>query len=188
MSAKKTKQHISQVAQELFAKLGYEKTTMKLLASEAKVNEATIYRHFGTKENLLEFITSQYVEEIHVIDKVNKIIEKDSQVVIRKLCGWFVDSCINNENVYKIQLKMEDVAGFEKIKLTKNFVNATEYYLSYLKDNKLFEGNPNICANALITSILGILTAFVIDSEFFKKETVKQCVDLQIELFINKYL
>jgi AcrR family transcriptional regulator len=41
-------------ARELFARRGYQATTTRDVAMEAGVNEATIYRHFGTKTKLFE--------------------------------------------------------------------------------------------------------------------------------------
>ncbi len=188
MSVSKTKKHIAKEAKHLFSKLGYEKTTMKLLAAEANVNEVTIYRHFGTKDNLLQFITSQYIEEIHVLNRVDLIKDNLPSEVIKTICTWFIDYCFDNEDIYKIQMKMEDNSeGFEKLKLTKNFLNATDYYLNHLKSKNAFSEEPNICAYVLITSILGIFTAYAIDSIYFDKSNVKKAVEIQVELFINRY-
>ncbi len=51
-TAEDRKQQILQVATELFASKGYEGTTTREIAKRAKVNEAIIFRHFPTKEDL----------------------------------------------------------------------------------------------------------------------------------------
>ena len=51
-SAEDRKQQILQVATELFANRGYEGATTREIARRAKVNEAIIFRHFPTKEEL----------------------------------------------------------------------------------------------------------------------------------------
>lgn len=51
-SAEDRKQQILQVATELFASRGYEGATTREIARRAKVNEAIIFRHFPTKEEL----------------------------------------------------------------------------------------------------------------------------------------
>ncbi len=51
-TAEDRKQQILQVATELFANRGYEGATTREIAKRAKVNEAIIFRHFPTKEDL----------------------------------------------------------------------------------------------------------------------------------------
>lgn len=46
------RQQILQAATELFAKQGFEGTTTRQIALQAKVNEAIIFRHFPSKEEL----------------------------------------------------------------------------------------------------------------------------------------
>src|SRR5689334_19500154 len=51
-SAEDRRHQILQVATELFANKGYEGATTREIAKRAKVNEAIIFRHFPTKEEL----------------------------------------------------------------------------------------------------------------------------------------
>ncbi len=51
-SAEDRKHQILQVATDLFANRGYEGATTREIAKRAKVNEAIIFRHFPTKEDL----------------------------------------------------------------------------------------------------------------------------------------
>ncbi len=51
-SAEDRRQQIMDVATELFAKQGYNGTTTRQIAAEARVNEAIIFRHFETKDDL----------------------------------------------------------------------------------------------------------------------------------------
>lgn len=51
-TAEDRKQQILQVATQLFASRGFEGTTTREIAKRAKVNEAIIFRHFPTKEDL----------------------------------------------------------------------------------------------------------------------------------------
>jgi AcrR family transcriptional regulator len=51
-SAENRRHQILQVATELFAHKGYEGATTREIAKRAKVNEAIIFRHFPTKEDL----------------------------------------------------------------------------------------------------------------------------------------
>lgn len=48
-----TRQRIIQAAMQLFGQVGYSQATTRLLAKAAGVNEVTLFRHFGSKKNLL---------------------------------------------------------------------------------------------------------------------------------------
>ncbi len=45
-----TRERILQAAAELFAEKGYARATTRSIAEAAKVNEVTIFRHFGSKK------------------------------------------------------------------------------------------------------------------------------------------
>ena len=51
-SAEDRRQQILEVAKAIFSRKGYEGTTTREIATAAKVNEAIIFRHFPTKEEL----------------------------------------------------------------------------------------------------------------------------------------
>ena len=51
---KDTRDRILDAALELFARDGVEATSTRALAERAGVNEVTLFRHFGTKEGILE--------------------------------------------------------------------------------------------------------------------------------------
>ena len=59
MQTKDRKQDILQAAMEVFAQKGFRGTTTRDLASHAGINEAIIFRHFGTKEELYRAILEE---------------------------------------------------------------------------------------------------------------------------------
>src|SRR5256885_16158273 len=52
LSASDRRQQILQVAGQLFARQGFNGTTTRQIADKAHVNEAIIFRHFPTKDDL----------------------------------------------------------------------------------------------------------------------------------------
>ncbi|MCT2590049.1 TetR/AcrR family transcriptional regulator [Streptomyces sp. N2-109] len=53
MSRGNTRQRIQDVALELFAERGYEKTSLREIAEQLDVTKAALYYHFKTKEDIL---------------------------------------------------------------------------------------------------------------------------------------
>jgi AcrR family transcriptional regulator len=58
------KQSIAESALALFAGRGYENTSTQLIAKEAGVSEALIFKHFGNKEKLLAFVIKEGYKRI----------------------------------------------------------------------------------------------------------------------------
>ena len=55
-----TRQRILQAAAQVFADLGYARATTRALAAAADVNEVTLFRHFGNKENLFSAVIDEF--------------------------------------------------------------------------------------------------------------------------------
>lgn len=55
-----TRQRILQAAARLFAERGYARTTTRALADAAGVNEVTLFRHFGSKQELFSAVVNAY--------------------------------------------------------------------------------------------------------------------------------
>ena len=58
--ADETRQRILQAAAMVFAEKGYARATTRALAAAAEVNEVTLFRHFGSKENLFAAVIEQF--------------------------------------------------------------------------------------------------------------------------------
>lgn len=68
-SNQSTSEKLLLAAIELMAEKGYDSTTTKEIAAEAGVNEVTLFRHFGTKQKLLEAAFQQF----HYADEMTKL-------------------------------------------------------------------------------------------------------------------
>ena len=55
-----TRQRILQAAARVFSEKGYARATTRALAAAAGVNEVTLFRHFGNKQNLFAAVMEQF--------------------------------------------------------------------------------------------------------------------------------
>lgn len=55
-----TRQRILKAAAGVFAEKGYARATTRALAASAGVNEVTLFRHFGNKQNLFAAVMEQF--------------------------------------------------------------------------------------------------------------------------------
>lgn len=79
---------IIETSHKLFLSQGYKQTTTKQIAELAGVNESTIYRLFGTKEDLFHQSIAHYTAEMLRIDNdgltYGKNLEQDIYLLIEK--------------------------------------------------------------------------------------------------------
>lgn len=59
-----TRSRIQQVALELFAEQGYEKTSLREIAERLGVTKAALYYHFKTKEDIVASTVHDYLHEL----------------------------------------------------------------------------------------------------------------------------
>lgn len=59
-SSDDTRQRILLAAAQVFSENGYARATTRALAAAAGVNEVTLFRHFGSKENLFAAVIEQF--------------------------------------------------------------------------------------------------------------------------------
>jgi AcrR family transcriptional regulator len=59
-STDKTRKRIMEAAAQVFAEKGYARATTRALAAAAGVNEVTLFRHFGNKQNLFAAIIEDF--------------------------------------------------------------------------------------------------------------------------------
>lgn len=73
------KQQITNAAEELFLKDGYDKTTMDNITSLANISKGTLYHYFKSKEELLKALRAKFENEVlhRVSQQVDKCAEND---------------------------------------------------------------------------------------------------------------
>src|SRR5246127_4312201 len=59
-----TRSRVQEVALELFAEQGYEKTSLREIAERLGVTKAALYYHFKSKEDIVHSFTDDYFAEI----------------------------------------------------------------------------------------------------------------------------
>lgn len=187
MSKSETRDNILSSAMELFATKGYAYTTTKLIAEKANCNEATIYRHFITKENLFSQSIKYYTDKFDVTNKIPELSQMEPDDVIRFIGRDFIKHCYINELPYKMQMKIhDDSKDIEKLQLTKRYITALTTYLTILKARGKFDAEPEESATTFIVGILGIFTFYVFLDEV-TADYVNRLVDKIICDFINLY-
>ncbi len=126
MEPDKIKKSIKLAAQDLFRRFGYHKTSVNEIAKKAKIAKATIYKYFGSKEDILHTLLMDYIQEsvAELIDSnipemdeeayLNKLIMKTcrlSYTICNEFIGWdFIRESTNSQDFLKnLSNEMEEL-------------------------------------------------------------------------------
>lgn len=85
-----THRRILQAALEEFAQSGYKGASTRLIAERAGVNEVTLFRHFGSKLELLKAAVNDAAEQIRPSDDLDSYLSMSFRVGFRKLITDYV--------------------------------------------------------------------------------------------------
>lgn len=183
-----TKDKILTTALQLFSSEGYYQTTTKKIAEAAKVNEVTIFRHFGTKDNLFQEITEQYVMELNIDEEINDLIADNFEETISNISRRYLNYCFKSEQLYKIQLRLSDTEEeFVRLRLTRDYIKSCELYFKALKVENKISGDPRLMSATLIEGILGAFTVSILTDTNFMGINIYDLVDEQAKMFASHY-
>lgn len=82
-----TREKILAAAGELFAELGFERTTMRGVAAKADVDAALIHHYFGNKEGLLAAALALPVDPFALLAGLEEDPEHAGEAVVRRVLG-----------------------------------------------------------------------------------------------------
>lgn len=184
----KTRESIMKAALSLFSKQGYYKTTTREIADLADINELTLFRHFGTKENLFQQTTEAYVQEINIKGEIEQFKNQPFEDSIRAIALDYLEFCYQNTELYKIQMHLSDnMKDFVRLKLSRGYKKELEEYFQELKAKGVINGEPNKMSVVFINSILGAFTVYVLTNNTFTDIPLETLVIEQANQFSNYY-
>lgn len=183
-----TSKKIMKVALKLFSEQGYYPTTTKQIAEETGVNELTIFRHFGSKSNLFQATTEEYIvdSKIDLIlkDTEDLSFEESMSLITNRIYKLF----IQNTKLYKVQMKLSDnEKDFVKLKLYRKIISVLKDYFKELKENNKIKGEPEIMAVTLINSLLGAFTIEILGDYTVSNIKWEELVEEHTKQFVSLY-
>ena len=103
-----TRERILAATRALYASKGSRGTTTRAVADRAEVNEATVFRHFGTKQQLLDAMLDHYNAESalpEALDHVRRCATIEEQLLL--LGQYAVEIVRRKEDLIKVAMAEE---------------------------------------------------------------------------------
>ena len=109
LSANERRDQIIDAAIVLFGARGYNGTTTRALADAAGVSEATVFKHFPTKDALhSEAFTSRVIDTQEAVDLVAELralaAERKDEALLKRLVSAFLFGLENHRDIHRMLL------------------------------------------------------------------------------------
>lgn len=188
-----TMHSIMYTAINLFSTLGYNATTTALIAREAHVSEAIIFKYYKNKENLLKEISSkaisQIIENISIIPFLKNAEASKGYPLkdfIRSIIQERLDFLYKNNELIKLLLLEMQYSENLKIQIKDLVFPKVHEVFDFIK--KIIADKANISderAEAIMRIQLGVMGSIVIQKYLLNIEISKDEINRQVEEILS---
>jgi len=179
-----TRLRILAATRSLYASKGSRGTTTREVADGASVNEATLFRHFGTKQQLIAAMLEHYSSAIDlpgVLERVGDLATIEEQLRIIALSS--IESMKRNQDLIKVSMA-EELANPDGSNCAWRAPAQARRHLTKFFEGKVSAGELHGDAEWLTRVFLSLLFAFVMarkiwaDSNLPPEIAAKNMVDI----------
>jgi AcrR family transcriptional regulator len=191
MAADERRGQIARVAAALFARHGFSGVTTRQIAKAARVNEAILYRHFPTKEDLYtEIIKGKIEEQGEFMDEA--VLSTDDDVaVLSYMARTFLELVGEDHTFMRLMLfsALEDhslATIFFERRVGQVFPHLANYFKRRMDSGGFRRIDPRIAVRAFV----GMIIHYVITTEIFKmpelaRVSAEEAVDGFVKIFLE---
>lgn len=171
----------------LISEKGYNSVTTKEIAEDAGFSEKTLFRHFGSKQNLLEtaFKRFHYTEEMRSLYKEKLVwdLHTDLLLISRK----YHEMMNRNRKMIQISIKEAgNLPGFLKKtqEPPKQFMEIlTEYFSKMQEKGKLIQTKPDVQALSFMFMNFGAFMNNLGDESSFTSISLDEFITESVQTF-----
>lgn len=182
------KERILSFAEKKFSQNGFYKTTMDELARELKISKKTIYKHFSSKDDLVNAIIDYITANIQ--RKITKLVDRKTNsaeklylmsVFVTKRINQISEKWLDDLRVYRPELWTK----IEKFR-EKTIINNIDKIITQGKKEQLIVDKPNkIILMIIISSVQAIVNPnFILNNNF----SAKQAAGITLEIVFTGIL
>lgn len=187
--SEETHQRIFTAASQLFAEKGYAETTTRAIAEAAGINEVTLFRHFGSKENLVKTIMEQHGGAAIASDlqaRLSGDYEKDLALIGNAIMK------VMTERSDAMRMAICEAGNFPELQqvVAENPRQLRHMLARYFKDQMskgiLTQGHPEVLAQAFLGMFFSyvVLKGFLLD-DLQPQVSREEIVETFVELFVK---
>jgi AcrR family transcriptional regulator len=188
VGVEETRARILAAVREIFEVNGTRGTTTREVAIRAGVNEATLFRHFGSKAALISAMREDACGLQAFRNVIAGLTGEDIAADLRQLSMSSVKNMNSRRRLMLISMAEDAVAGVNEDPDGPEWRGPrellallTEYFERRISEGRL-TGKPDILARVL----MGMMMQLVMSRKFWGAESVNETtVDLLVDIFLN---
>jgi len=173
MSLENTRDKILSVANKLFSRFGFHKTSMDEIAKISRKAKGSLYYHFESKEDLFKEVVSK--EILNLKTQLSNVIQNEKLNASEKINSYFIVrmEVLHNASNYHETIKADFFEHFDFIDDLRNELDAWEKEQIKLiieqgiKTNEfVIEGDIGILLDVYIMVLKGLEIPFFIQDKY----------------------
>ncbi|GAA0133745.1 TetR/AcrR family transcriptional regulator [Paenibacillus sp. YSY-4.3] len=172
---------------DLMAEKGYKGVSTKEIAAAAGVSEMTLFRNFGSKQNLLEEAVDRYHYSIEMEKLFEEQIEWDLKADLHTICRMYHEIMQHNRKLFLIVLGDNELLSIrEKAERhpRKLLELLTDYFNEMQRKNKMISTDAETQAITFMWMNYGAFMSQLFGASI-TKVTQQTFMDSSIELFVK---
>ncbi|NGO71734.1 TetR/AcrR family transcriptional regulator [Streptomyces boncukensis] len=183
MSRGNTRQRIQDVALELFAEQGYEKTSLREISERLGVTKAALYYHFKTKEDILtsafeDYSKKPYAELIEWARHQPSTLETKLEIMRR-----YSELILQATPLFRFM--QENQATLRDLKIGDDAKQRVFSLLDLIRDKDAPLADQVRCSSALFTMHASLFTLADVDAD--QEEKRKAALEVAQELVTSAH-
>ncbi|MGH7460100.1 MAG: TetR/AcrR family transcriptional regulator [Longimicrobiales bacterium] len=151
-------------ALQLFGQFGYDRTTIRMIAESAEISQGLIYRHFESKDALLQAIFEQSMQDVRASfveaetcppgERLERLIRASFEIIQENTLFWRLSYGVRMQAAVLEALGDQTQSWMQEIRLTLK---------RYLQEAGV--AHPDVEAVILFALIDGVCQHYVLDPE-----------------------
>jgi AcrR family transcriptional regulator len=184
-----TRQRILIAAAQIFAEKGYARATTRALADAAGVNEVTLFRHFGTKQNLFAAVVDEYAASA-VAATLAERLTGDYRHDLRLMGEYLMQVLLERRDAVRLMLCEADHFPEVREVMAQNPRQLRQMLAAYLRQ-QMEQGRVRpLHAEAAAQAFWGMFFAysislFLLDEPVQPELTSEDIVELFVSIFVD---
>ncbi|NME71488.1 TetR/AcrR family transcriptional regulator [Flammeovirga aprica] len=165
---KNNREHVLKVATKLISQKGFDGASTRDIAQTAKVSQGMINYYFGSKENLLKEILTNYSKQIHAVMTELNNSDKEGIEFLKFALLKFFKIAFENRDLARI-MNVEEMMAIREDVITKNDELANIINLLFME--KINEGkdkgiyNQEADGELVVGFLVNALNDYIIRAE-----------------------
>lgn len=190
LNARQRRSQILQKAMELFSHKGFNGTTTREMAREMGISEATIFKHFATKEELYSAILDHKAEEQWLSELIAQMGDEPNEAHLLQTIAFHLIEAIENDPTFLRLLLYSALEGhglsslfFDRV-VCRLHEFLSDYFRSRIAAGRFRAYNPMLAARAF----LGMIIHDLLLQEVFgfpRSGSVPEMVETFVDLFLQ---